>query len=74
MAHSQEQAFTCLGRGDAARGASQQPQAESCLQPANGVTQRRLGNPKLCSGPGEASFPRDSEEGEKIVKIFVLHL
>jgi hypothetical protein len=37
------------------------------------VTQRRLRNPKLGSRPGEASFPRDREEGEQIVKIFVLH-
>ena len=40
VAHSHEQAFTRLGRGDAACGASRQPKAESCLQPANGVAQR----------------------------------
>ena len=74
MAYSQEQAFTRLGRGDAARGASQQPKAKSCLQPANGVAQRRLGNPKLCSRLGEASLSRNSEEGDEIVKVFALHL
>ena len=70
MAHTQEQAFTRRGRRDAARRASQQPNAESCLQPADRVAQRRLGNPKLCSRPGEASFSRDSEEGEQIVEVF----
>jgi hypothetical protein len=33
-----------------------------------------LGDPKLCSRPGEGSFSREGEEGEEIVEIFALHL
>lgn len=37
-----QQAFTCFGRRDAARGACQQPDPEPLLEPADGVTERRL--------------------------------
>ena len=73
-AHGVEQALARLGRRDAARGAGQQPKTEPCLEPADGVTQRRLGNAELRRGPGEAALSRDREEGEQIVKVFARHL
>ena len=47
--HGQEEAFACLGRGDAARGAGQEPNAKPRLKRPDGVAQGRLGHPKLRS-------------------------
>jgi len=39
------------------------------LKAPNGVAERRLRNPQLCSGLGEAAFPRDGEECKQIVEV-----
>src|SRR2546429_756947 len=54
-----EQSFTRLGARDAACGTGQQSKAKSRLEPANGVAQRRLRNPKLRRRLGEAPLSRD---------------
>ena len=73
-AHSQQQTFTRLGRRDAPRGAIEQPEAESRLEPSNRVAQRRLRNPELCSRLGEAALSRYSEECQQVIKVFARHL
>jgi hypothetical protein len=52
------------GAFGADRLAGEEPDTEPFLEPANGVTQRRLRHPEPGSGSGEASLARDREEGD----------
>ena len=65
-----KQAFTRLRGGDAACRTCPQRKAESCLQPPNGMTKRRLGHPGFAAAFGEAPLARNREEGKEITNVF----
>ena len=66
-----EEAFARLGRGDIARGPGEQAQAEPGLQPANRVTECRLGYAQLRGGAGKAAFVCNHHEGSESLKFSV---
>ena len=62
-----------LGRRDAARRASEQPQLEALFQPLDRLAQCRLRHAQLDAGPGEAALPRDHREGGEVVEDRMRH-
>ena len=68
-AQGAEQAFARFRRGDAARGAGQQPDAEPRFELADGVAQRGLRDAELRCRLGEAALSRHGEEGEEVVEM-----
>ena len=68
-----QQVFAGLGRRHAARGAGQQAQAESRLETANGVAERRLRHAEFGCGLGETAFTGDGEKGEQVGGVFPEH-
>ena len=68
-----QQPLAGLGRGDTARRARQQPQAQPRLQCADRLAQRRLRDAELRRGPREAALPRDREERDEIVEVVSRH-
>jgi hypothetical protein len=69
-----KQALTGFGRRDAARGARQEPNAESGFELADGMAQRRLRNAELRRSFGETALTPDRQEGQKVVHVSALHL
>ncbi|MNV49568.1 hypothetical protein D3C71_1415280 [compost metagenome] len=61
------------GRGDAARGPGQQPNAQSLLQPPHGVAQGGLGYPQVSRRAGKAAFSCHRHEGDQVVVVGFCH-
>src|SRR5208337_1890342 len=68
-----EQPFARLGRRDAARGSGKKPEAESGLEAADRLAQRRLRHAELRSGAGEIPLAGDREKRSQIVQVLSGH-
>ena len=69
-----EQSFARLCRRDAARRAGQEPEAEPLLEASHRVAQCGLRDAELGGGFGEATLPRDRQEGDQVVDVGARHL
>ena len=69
-----KQAFACLGRRDAARGACQEPNAQPLFEFTDGLAQRRLRDAKLRCRLRKASLLPYSDKGPGVIQASVLHL
>ncbi|MDT4870060.1 hypothetical protein FQZ97_1051210 [compost metagenome] len=67
------QALAGLGEGHAAGGAVEQAHAQSLLQGAQGVTQRRRGEAQLHGGAAEAEVGGDAEEDIEVGSGYGFH-
>src|SRR5206468_8889487 len=62
-----------FGEADAAGGSIQQPDAESSLQVANRLTERRGRDFEFCRGGGEPAVLGDLPEGEQSIELIEPH-
>lgn len=71
--HRGQQTLACFGGRNAARGAREQPQAQSGVQRADRMAQRRLRHAELRGRSGETAFARYRDEGKQVIEIVARH-